>query len=191
MPNWCNNNIEITGPASKINAIWTAATDEENNGLLNAMVPMPSQLRDTVKGTGDDAQTEQYDGFTNWYDWSVSRWGTKWDISTEGLEYTDNGDGTATISGWFDSAWSPPIEAYNTWLENNEDCTLNASYYEPGMDFGGFYDNGDDLYLEELHEEFKLPEAQQSELYRRLDDEYGLSDNYDMWDEDEDEDDLA
>ena len=190
MPNWCNNNIEITGPASKINAIWTTATDAENGGLLNAMVPMPEALSNTVKGTGDELQTEEHDGFTNWYDWSVSRWGTKWDISTEGLEYTDNGDGTATISGWFDSAWSPPITAYNTWLENNEDCTLNASYYEPGMDFGGFYDNGDDLYLEELHEEFKLPEDQQSELYRRLDDEYGLSDNYDMWDEDEDEDDA-
>ena len=188
MPNWCNNNIEITGPASKINAIWTTATDAENGGLLNAMVPMPEALSNTVKGTGDELQTEAHDGFTNWYDWSVSRWGTKWDISTEGLEYTDNGDGTATISGWFDSAWSPPITAYNTFLENNEDCTLNASYYEPGMDFGGFYDNGDDLYLEELHEEFKLPEDQQSELYRRLDDEYGLSDNYDMWDEDEDED---
>lgn len=184
MPNWCNNNIEITGPAKTINAIWTAAT-AEGGGLLDAMVPMPRELRDTVKGTGDDAQTEVYDGATNWYDWAVSRWGTKWDVDMEGLEYTDNEDGTATISGYFDSAWAPPIEAYNRFLEANEDCSLTASYYERGMDFGGLYDNGDDEYLEDLHDEFALPEDEQSDLYKRLDEEWNLSEQFEEWITDE------
>jgi hypothetical protein len=30
-----------------------------------------------------------------------------------------------------------------------------------------------------------LPEDERSDLYKRLDDEYNLSENYDMWDEDE------
>ena len=186
MPNWCNNNIEITGPAKTINALWTAATAEgvdEGGGLLNAMVPMPRELRETVKGSGDEKQTEKYDGFTNWYDWSVSRWGTKWDVDMEGIEYTDNEDGTATISGYFDSAWAPPIEAYNTFLEANEDCSLTASYFEPGMDFAGLYDNGDDEYLEDLHNEFKQPEDQQSDLYKRLDEEWNLSEQFAEWEE--------
>ena len=71
------------------------------------MVPMPKELDDTTKGTDGDA--------VNWYDWRVTNWGTKWDISDEGLEYVDNGDGTSVIQGWFDSAWAPPIEAYNTY----------------------------------------------------------------------------
>ena len=187
MPNWCNNNIEITGPAKTINAVWTA-TQAEDGGLLNAMVPMPKALRDTTKGTGDELQTEQYDGFTNWYDWSVSRWGTKWDIDLEGIEYTDNGDGTATISGYFDSAWSPPIEAYNRFLEANEDCGITASYYECGCDFAGLYDNGDDEYLEDLHEEAKQPEDQQSDLFKRLDEEWNLSEQFAEWDEMNEED---
>jgi hypothetical protein len=116
MPNWCNNNIEITGPAkTRSMALWTAA-QAEDGGLLNAMVPMPVELKDTTKGSNGDA--------VNWYDWSVSlNWGTKWDVDLEGIEYTDNEDGTASISGYFDSAWAPPIEAYNRFLEANEDCS--------------------------------------------------------------------
>ena len=192
MPNWCNNNIEITGPIDKIKALWDA-TQAEDGGLLNAMVPMPVELKDTVKGSNGDA--------VNWYDWSVTNWGTKWDVDLEGIEYTDNGDGTATISGYFDSAWSPPIEAYNRFLEANEDCSLTGSYYEMGCDFAGFYDNGDDEYLENLRDEYDLPEDEQSDLFKRLDEEYALSEQYDEWDlseqfdqyddEDEDEDEVV
>ena len=194
MPNWCNNNIEITGPIDKIKALWDA-TQAEDGGLLNAMVPMPVELKDTVKGSNGDE--------VNWYDWSVTNWGTKWDVGLEGIEYTDNGDGTATISGYFDSAWSPPIEAYNRFLEANEDCSLTGSYYEMGCDFAGFYDNGDDEHLENLRDEYDLPEDEQSDLFKRLDEEYALSEQYDEWDlseqfdqyddddEDEDEDEVV
>jgi len=66
-----------------------------------------------------------------------------------------------------------------------DNCFIHASYHEPGCDYAGFYTDGEDEYLENLHEEFKLPEDQRSDLYKRLDDEYNLSENYDMWDEDE------
>jgi hypothetical protein len=49
-------------------------------------------------------------------------------------EYSESGD-TATIKDWFDSALGPPIEAYNTFKEENEDCSIQASYYEPNMDW--------------------------------------------------------
>ena len=178
MPNWCNNNIEITGPIDKIKALWDAA-QAEDGGLLNAMVPMPVELKDTVKGSNGDA--------VNWYDWSVTNWGTKWDVDSEGLEYTDNDDGTATISGYFDSAWAPPIEAYNRFLEANENCTVTGSYYEMGCDFAGFYDNGDDEYLENLRDEYDLPEDEQSDLFKRLDEEYALSEQFDEYEDDEDD----
>ena len=135
MPNWCNNNIEIVGPRDKIRAIWDTARECE--GLLNAMGPMPEALGTTVKGSGDEAQTELHDGFTNWYDWAVARWGTKWDVSLEGLEYTDNEDGTATISGWFDSAWAPPVDAIRTYGESNTDVSITLDYHEPGCCFVG------------------------------------------------------
>jgi hypothetical protein len=174
MPNWCNNNIDITGPADKIKALWDAA-QAEDGGLLNAMVPMPVELKDTVKGSNGDA--------VNWYDWAVTNWGTKWDVDLEGIEYTDNEDGTASISGYFDSAWAPPIDCYNRFLEANEDCSLNASYYEMGCDFAGLYNDGDDEYLENLQDEYRLPEDQQSDLFKRLDDEWDLSSQFAEYDE--------
>ena len=121
MPNWCNNSITIKGSTETIKTLWEDANREgEDGGLLNAMVPMPVELRDTTKGSNGDA--------INWYDWCVSNWGTKWDVSLEGLEFTDNGDGTATIEGYFDSAWSPPIDAYSTFCEDMDGVYLEAYY---------------------------------------------------------------
>lgn len=120
MPNWANNNISINGPKELIETVWNKATDNENQ-LLEAMVPI---------GEWD-------------YGEAVAAWGTKWDVSTEGLEFTDNGDGTAEISGYFDSAWAPPIDAMQTFIENNDEVSITLYYEEPGMDFCGVWDNGD------------------------------------------------
>jgi hypothetical protein len=122
MPNWNSNAITIKGPVDKIRALWDAANpNSEYAGLLEAMVPI---------GEWD-------------YDRAVQAWGTKWDINGEGLEFTDLGDGTATIEGWADSAWSPPIEAFATYCGNNDDVTAQLDYFEPGMAFIGRWTNTD------------------------------------------------
>ena len=46
MPNWCNNSIDINGPTDKIKDLFEKA-GQEDSGLLQAMVPMPSELNDT------------------------------------------------------------------------------------------------------------------------------------------------
>jgi hypothetical protein len=141
MPNWCSNSITIKGSTETIKQLWEDANQEgEDGGLLNAMVPMPVELRGTTKGSNGDA--------VNWYDWAVSNWGTKWDVDTEGLEFTDNGDGTATIEGYFDSAWSPPIDAYSAFCDDMDGVYLEAYYEEGGMCFVGYWDSegADDHY---------------------------------------------
>lgn len=42
----------------------------------------------------------------------------------------------------FDTAWSPPISVYES-LENRG-FEVYATFYEPGMDFAGFYEEGDE-----------------------------------------------
>ena len=169
MPNWCDNSISISGPTDKIKKLWETVNSlhesDDSKGLLEAMVPIGEW---------------SYGGATE-------AWGTKWDIDHEGLEFIDNGDGTSDITGWFNSAWGPPVAAYENFLENNKDCGIDASYYEPGMDFAGFYTDGEDEYIEGLTEECELPEDERSELFNRLDEEFGLMDNYEMYQEDEDE----
>ena len=115
MPNWCSNSFSITGNTESIKDLWDAANEKE--GLLEAIAPIGE-----------------------WeYGTAVETWGTKWDVSLEGLEYTDNGDGTASISGWFESAWAPPIAAYEQLAHDFDSCVIEASYFEPGMDFAGFW----------------------------------------------------
>jgi hypothetical protein len=66
-----------------------------------------------------------------------------------------------------------------------DNCSIEASYYEMGMDFAGFYSDGNDEELSGLYEEYKLPEDERSDLFARIDEEWGISENYEMWDEDE------
>ena len=137
MPNWCNNTITLTGPKEKITAIYAKA--KEDNALLQQLKPMPKELNDTTSPSPTEGKVQPLvDGFDNWYDWRVQNWGSKWDVDADNLELSDDG---TTISGWFDSAWAPPIHAYEYFLTDNEDCSIKSYYYEGGMDFAGLWED--------------------------------------------------
>ena len=148
MPNWCDNQITITGPNSVIDKIEKIVKEDdshENNGLLNFFRPMPKQLEGTTSPSSSAKKPQpMIEGFDNWYDWRCENWGTKWEVC-EFYGVDRQGD---TISFGFSSAWAPPIPAYQTFLmnmsEQKQDVSLKAYYYEGGCDFMGCWDNGDD-----------------------------------------------
>ena len=192
MPNWCNNSFAITGNIESIKDLWDSAQTADNGefGLLSAIMPMPKELEGTTAPSKLDeeeqaALLEKY-GAADWYQWRVNNWGTKWDVSDEGLEFIDNEDGTACITGWFDSAWAPPIGAYEQLADDFDSCVIECSFHEPGMDFAGFWssENGEE-YCEDLTEQCELPEDDRSDLFNQLDEEYALVENYEMWKEEE------
>ena len=158
MPNWCDNQITITGPNSVIDKIEKIVKEESNNaenGLLQFFHPMPKELLETEAGpiakTKKEKQARQIRklefGAENWYDWRVNNWGTKWEVcefyGVDRQHLNDSPD-ESTISFAFSSAWSPPIGAYEQFLSDNDNCSLKAWYYEGGCDFMGCWDNGDD-----------------------------------------------
>ena len=149
MPNWCDNQITITGPNSVIDKIEKIVKDEkEDNGLLNFMKPMPAQLKDTTSPSSSaDKPQPMVEGFDNWYDWRVENWSTKWEVcefyGVDRQHLNDSLD-ESTITFGFSSAWSPPIGAYEQFLVDHENCSLKAYYYEGGCDFMGEWDNGSD-----------------------------------------------
>jgi hypothetical protein len=51
-----------------------------------------------------------------------------------------------TLTASFDSAWSPPIAAYEKLMDMG--FTIKAYYYEPGMCFAGIWEDGNDDYFE-------------------------------------------
>lgn len=178
MPNWCNNTLSIQGPTETLKPLWE---ETKKTGLLQAMKPMPKELEDTTSPSSSANKPQpMIEGFDNWYDWRVQNWGCKWDVDSEGLEFTDNGDGTASIVGWFDSPWGPPIEAFNTFCDDNDNCSLESFYEEGGMDFAGHYCDGYDDYLEGIGDyarEVVKGNDSGSDLYDRLDTELELTES--------------
>ena len=163
MPNWCDNQVTITGPNSVIDKIEKIVKEEENidlsskekgetPGLLQFFHPMPEELMETEKSSDDKKMKKQpvVGGFNNWYDWRVQNWATKWDVDIyegsiqeqEELFGPDDGDKRVTFG--FDSAWAPPLGAYEHYISNNSDMSIRAVYYEPGCDFMGVWEDMDD-----------------------------------------------
>lgn len=158
MPNWCNNSISIVGPRDKIRALWAQAQkdEKEGGGLLQALHPMSNDLNITAGWLGDGDEQKALEaqqqanldkhGYKDWYDWRVANWGTKWEISNEGLEFEEDEDGNfdngtdqpcARITGWFDSAWAPPSGAVIHYGILNEDVKITLDYHESGVGFVG------------------------------------------------------
>jgi len=157
MPNWCDNTVRIYGPEEKLKRLKQWGHDGK---LLEAMVPL---------GEWD-------------YNKSVQEWGTKWDVEFENPDFQQLDDNDWSLTGYFQSAWSPPIEAYAKWLEENEDCELYATYYEPGVGFCGIWDNGSD-------EQYEIPttaKQAEEELPEELNDNFGIADNIRNFEEEED-----
>jgi hypothetical protein len=150
MPNWCNNTLEL---AHKDPAMLIRARDAFNRQeLLSEFIPVPKDLHivagcvgdpdEQAKLEADTARNLEVHGYGNWYDYQVNEWGTKWDVGAEGYE-VEIENGGLTMS--FDSAWSPPLEAYAK-LEALG-FEVRAYYYESGMCFAGVWEDGcDDFY---------------------------------------------
>jgi hypothetical protein len=146
MPNWCDNQVSITGPNSVINKIEKIVKEEKDTeGLLQFMYPMPAELKDTTADGSENKEMIKKYGHSDWYSWATDNWGTKWDINEfYGVDRQKINDDESTISFAFSSAWAPPTGAYENFISENEDCSLEAKYHEPGCDFMGIWDNGDD-----------------------------------------------
>lgn len=148
MPNWCNNKVTLSHDDPAM--IKRAEKAFKKGAFLSEFIPCPKPLIETMSGSyGEGYEREVHEaiqkinikhfGFPNWYDWCCAKWGTKWDIGGR--------DGACEFEGqslklFFDSAWSPPIAAYET-LESLGFSVL-AYYHEPGCSFCGRYQNGRD-----------------------------------------------
>ena len=185
MPNWCYNVARVRhedqGMIDKI-------ANSAESGVLQALVPVPQDLLDTTAGSFGDSEKQaeleareqanlaKY-GFRNWYDWCVANWGTKWDL----CEVTVTRDSDNHVTLGFDTAWSPPIEAYAKLEELGFE--IEAFYYEPGMAFCGSYQDGceDTISIEECTHDWV-----KDNVPREVDEMFGIADEYAQYEAEED-----
>ena len=173
MPNWCNNNITITGPKKKLEQLENAAREGK---FLNFLYPMPEDLEGTEANGTTRKNLEKLYGHSDWYSWRTTNWSTKWEIDIyDGSIQTKQEllgpeEGEAELSFGFDTAWSPPIGAYEHYIENNPDVSFNAYYFEGGCDFmGNWCDHIDNCY-----QVSDITDKQLRNEYSELDDLYGI-----------------
>jgi hypothetical protein len=151
MPNWCNNYLELEHDDPEM---ITRAKQAFNEGkLLNEFCPVPASLHIVAGCVGDPDEQKKLEedtarnvathGYGNWYDYCVNEWGTKWDVGGDG--YTASDDGPNETVMVFDSAWAPPCQAMEKFMDLG--FRVKLYYYESGMCFAGCFDeNGDDFY---------------------------------------------
>jgi len=147
--------------------------------FLNEFIPVPEDLKITsgFLGNGDEqkelerktAENREKYGYGNWYDFCVGEWGTKWDVGGDGQ--TDIHPDGKMLHTVFDSAWSPPVNAYMKLEELG--FGVNAMYYEGGMCYAGAYGSGND-------EEINLEGMSADDIenhYPELDEAFGISES--------------
>lgn len=135
-------------------------------------------------------------GYTDWYNWAVANWGTKW--APEVADLIRN-DGNIVIHT--NSAWSPPIGILKA-LTEAFDVTVTCSYEEEGMGFVGacvlrkgefLFDECYDFEPESLPEPFstrlselskKRDEEDEDEFYEKMSDIYMEVSDY-LWEKTE------
>jgi len=168
MPNWCSNSLKISpevgnkSARAKFNKL--KAQLEKNStdfGLMHFFVPVPKDLSNTASSFPKDPKAEsnlnKY-GYESWYEFCVNEWGTKWDAKIEDFEIEKN-----SITLYFDTAWSPPINFY--YKLEAKGYIVEATYIEQGCNFIGYYDNGSDVCQKIVDEDFDYDNDDPYEIF--------------------------
>lgn len=122
-------------PQEEINATWDEWYKRKDEGKLEKWEL--EQGRPMGMGITQDTYNtliKEY-GVSNWYDWSVLNWGTKWDcydVREWNIAVADE-EMTATI--YYETAWSP---ATQLWLTVSQQYPTLTFFHEYADEGGGF-----------------------------------------------------
>jgi hypothetical protein len=141
MPNWCSNEITITGDVSEIVKALDSIENKEERNVFKTLIGLP-----------DGIGQEEYE--KEWYNINLNRFGTKWDISYEDCDPQEFDDELVLTPN---TAWSPPIE-FCVNLAKKYGVEVEMYYFESAMDFcGKTYILPDGTYIED---DYKYMEGQ-------------------------------
>ena len=126
MPNWCSNELVIEGKPKELSRLMkkveitkSEETDEHAQSVFSChrIIPRPA-MQDS-----------------NWYEWNIANWGSKWDTNDPCLDNSEWENGVIRYT--FDTAWSPIIPVVEALAKEHTRVTITYNYYEGGSDFWG------------------------------------------------------
>ena len=141
MPNWVECDLKIRSKevqkiVDEISAPWEDCGTKGIGISFNKIKPMPEELRGTTAPSEDNEKSKELKakyGCSDWYDWSLANWGTKWDANHFG-NWSVEGD-VAFCS--FSTAWSPPEAVLLHLSKLYPQARISLRYYEGSMEFAG------------------------------------------------------
>lgn len=151
MPNWCDNEVWITGDANELKELFAEGgkphylhNDEHGvSFLMDNLVPMPPEYLDDSR----------------WWDFRIENWGCKWDLNQQYEEtrvYYTEGDTEGGVN--YLTPWAPNRQFWQTVSKRFPSLTIDLRYVEDAMWFMGqvIYRAGevvDEVYYDDIPDE--------------------------------------
>ena len=114
MPNWCSNDITITGEEAQL-AQLAELLKVDTETMMERLVPQPEGLTDG-----------------EWYSWCLNNWGTKWDMCEVVAGFEQD-----MIELNYETAWAPNLAFWETISARFPALDMTHYYREEGMGFTG------------------------------------------------------
>jgi len=147
MPNWCMNEVSISGEEQEVaKFVEECFTEVDNQQVLDfdKVLPEPDYDKPKKDGTHNDGVQTKLNApyeHPDWYTWRNANWGTKWNLvpakggSVDGYSVDITKD---YINLTFDTAWSPPDGIYDAIGDRYPTLDVNWFYREDGMQMSGW-----------------------------------------------------
>ena len=127
MPNYCANLLTLTGDKDERIRFKELASGESPLDISN-FLPQPEELEGTISpkpGDADfdperDADLKARFGASDWWNWRMDNWGTKWGTFDSLVEV----DSEQVLSYQYMTAWSPVL--ITAWQEISRELPLPA-----------------------------------------------------------------
>lgn len=171
MPNWCFNRLEISLHNDAGKKLLEAFRDnhkndkgEEFSSPFTDLSPTPVELLDTERSFGGEpeeqakrearyAQNKEKYGYSDWYEWRLANWGTKWEACEVSIEHEDE----STCLVRFDTAWCPPTNLLEWYAKKYPEVVFLNEYDEEGCGFEGYDMNSAHGFVSESWEPREAP----------------------------------
>ena len=127
MPNWCETDFKLTGPAETISQLTRDLSLNdftEVDDFLNRVVPQPAEL--LADSTITSAE------MPDWFQWRMRNWDVKWDAEPFTVNITSK-----SVSGSLSTPWGPPIKIFKTLATRYPALKIKLKWFEAGMGFQG------------------------------------------------------
>jgi hypothetical protein len=147
MPNHCETDLTISGPADLVDKCLDQYFTPTSYELdCDKVIPYPTQYREMDRIAHEWEDTQKAKGLSPWdgrptdgfnsggYDWCCTNWGTKWGTyEGRGLRVMYNtNSGRRKIKLSFTSAWSPPIPVFYALCQMFPELNFVARSFESG-----------------------------------------------------------